>query len=209
MGLEALKAIGPVAGALGGPVLSSLFAPEGQELSSFEGHGAIDPVTMLGNVNALIGRMGRGVADRAATPISLPSAYVQQPGVYSGGGLPMPIGVVGSDPALENPSLLNLQGMGEFQNLFNGLGSLGSASTEGGYVDPSGYHAGEGSGTDRAAVPKFGEGPPAVQEPLQEPSATRRKGYAQLVRGSDLLAEPDDMDRGLAAARLLLQNLPV
>lgn len=208
MGLDPGSAL--LAGSLGGPVLSALFAPEGQELSSFEGHGAIDPVTMLGNVNALIGRMGRGVADRAATPISLPSAYVQQPGVYSGGGLPMPIGVVGSDPALENPSLLNLQGMGEFQNLFSGHDGMLSGRPEpdgdtgDSYVKPDGYHADPDLAmySDRVAIPKSAAD-------ATTPTTTRRKGYAQLVRGSDLLAEPDDMDRGLAAARLLLQNLPV
>jgi hypothetical protein len=123
MGLEAIKAIGPMAGMLFGPMLGGLTAPEGQELSSFEGKGAIDPVNMLNHVNDLIGRIGQGVTDRAATPVSVPSAYVQQPGVYTGGGMPMPIGLVGMDPALSNPSLLNLQGMGQFQNIFNGVPS--------------------------------------------------------------------------------------
>lgn len=115
--------IAPLIGQLGGPVLASLFAPDGQELSSFEGHGAIDPVTMLSNVNTLLGRIGQGVSDRAASPVAVPSAYAQQPAVYSGGGLPMPIGLTAQDPALANSSLLNLQGLGQFQNLFQGLGN--------------------------------------------------------------------------------------
>lgn len=139
MGVAGLQALGPMIGALGGPVLSSLFAPEGQELSSFEGYGEIDPVTMLQNANALIGNAGRGIAERAATPISLPSAYVQSTPVFTGGGLPMPIGLTGSDPALVNPSLLNLQGMGQFQNLFSGVGtgpSYGSTTGASAFTPP-------------------------------------------------------------------------
>ena len=206
MGLAGLQAAGPIIGALGGPVLSSLFAPEGQELSSFEGRGALDPVTMLTNVNTMLGRVGKGVTERAATPISLPSSYVQTPPVFSGGGLPMPIGVSGQDPALANPSLMNLQGMGQFQDLFKGITSPdGSTDDDGGSV----IH---GKGfvqdpnlppSDRTAVPK------SSASGMSE-SVTRRKAPASLVRGADLIddgAQLDDIGRAEAAIRLLMDNL--
>ena len=206
MGLEFLKAAGPMIGAVGGPTLSALFTPEGQELSSFEGRGALDPVTMLTNVNTILGRVGKGVTERAATPISLPSSYVQTPPVFSGGGLPMPIGVSGQDPALANPSLLNLQGMGQFQDLFTGIASPhGSTDDDGGNVI-------RGQGfiqdpnlppSDRTAVPK------SSASRLSE-SVTRRKASASLVRGADLMdegAELDDIGRAEAAIRLLMDNL--
>lgn len=44
---------------------------------------------------------------RAKTPVRLRSAFVQQPPVFVGGGLPMPIGVTGMDPALKDSRLLS------------------------------------------------------------------------------------------------------
>ncbi len=41
--------------------------------------------------------------DRLKSPIELPGAYAQQLPVFIGGGLPMPIGVTGVDPALSDP----------------------------------------------------------------------------------------------------------
>ena len=218
MGLDpatmmALTAAGQVAG----PVLANLFAPEGQELSSFEGRGALDPVTMLNNVNTLMGRIGQGVTDRAATPVGLPSAYVQQPGVMTGGGMAMPIGLVASDPALSNPSLLNLPGMGEFQNIFTDL--VGQPDpTDDSYVDPDGYHADpDVPAGDRRAVPRTGTPAGTIQESPSAATTTRRRGidtgvgqdgYGNLVRGADLMAEQgDDLDQGLASAQLLLDAL--
>lgn len=236
MGLAGFQAAAPLIGAVVGPTLSALFAPDGQELSSFEGHYGVDPVTQLQNVNALINRLGRGVSDRAASPVSLPSSYVQQTPVISGGGLPMPIGLTGSDPALANPSLLNLQGMGEFQNLFSGLDGgasrfgvptgPGVSTPPGGGVQPG---AGDGEdfyGTnnnidtgafDDFYLPSFDQrteqnrqGTTDGAAPRQDNAAesvTRRRPYGQLVRGNDLLQQPDDMDRAEAAVKLLLQNL--
>lgn len=211
-------------GSLGGPMLASMFAPDGQQLQSFSGHGALDPVNMLDMANTLIGRVGRGVTDRAATPISLPSAYVQQPGAYTGGGLPFPVGLVASDPALANPSLLNLPGMGEFQNLFAGFDPLGEgAPGENGNVDPlTGYTAPPGLQTDRRAVPKNGTGIPSsgddggsgTAQPLT--AGPRRPGLG--LRAADILDDGasglgtksvvgDDLDQAHGAASLLLEAL--
>jgi len=198
-------------GLLGGPMLAGLFGPEGQDLSSFEGT-SVDPVSMLQNANTLIGRVGKGVTDRAASPISLPSSYVQQPPVFTGGGMPMPIGVVGSDPALANPSLLNLQGMEEFQNLFSGVSGGGDS---GAYVSPDGYRS-PNDESNRYAVPKDSSWSDDLSEPSDPLAATasdrvtRRKAPAQLVRGADLLAEDqsgDDLERAIGAAKLLMQSM--
>lgn len=194
-----------IAGQLGGPVLSSLFAPEGQELSSFEGRGALDPVSMLSNVNSLIGRIGKGVSERASTPFSLPSAYVQTPANFTGGGLPMPIGVSGEDPALANPSLLNLNGMGQFQDLFSGL----TASP----YDPSNPNPNPvDADTGYSRDPYTPQGDrQAVPKASADGSVTRRREPASLVRGADLLADDasqaDDMDRAVGAVKLLLQSM--
>lgn len=43
---------------------------------------------------------------RAKQPVRLRSSFVQQPPQFFGGGLPMPIGLTGMDPALMDPNLL-------------------------------------------------------------------------------------------------------
>lgn len=103
--------LGMLGAGIGGPMLSAMFAPEGQELQSFQDVPGLKPTDFLGQTRDLMGELGGLLSDRASQPVSLPSAYVQQPGAYTGGGLPMPIGVVGQDPALENPDLLTRPGM--------------------------------------------------------------------------------------------------
>lgn len=107
---------------LGGALLSGLFGGGGsdQERNSFSGTAA-DPVRMLSNANTFANNFGRILADRAAQPITLRGATVQQPGAYTGGGMPMPIGLVATDPAIKDPSLLTLAGNPLFAHLFDGM----------------------------------------------------------------------------------------
>lgn len=80
----------------GGSALGRIFAPQGQKLMSFEGSGATDPHAMLNEAkNMLEGVYGLNVA-RASSPVDMSDAYVQSPPSYTGGALPMPIGVTGS-----------------------------------------------------------------------------------------------------------------
>lgn len=200
MGLEAFKAIGPVVGMLGGPVLANMFAPEGQELNSFSGKGSqVDPVALMTEFNRLFGNIGQGITDRAASPISLPSAVAQQPGVYTGGGLPLPIGLSSIDPALANPSLLSLQGLGQFERTFTPPKQGPTGPT-----DPN--------------PPPVNPDPTGPKDPTQYPASpsmtTRRRGLegmagGQLVRGQDLLTEEsgDDLDQAYGAVNLLLESL--
>ena len=107
---------------LGGSLLNGIFGgSDSGERKSFEGKGSISPEAMMRSNQALLGNFGKALTDRMNTPVSLPSAYAQQPGVYTGGGMPFPIGLVATDPALKNPSLLNRPGMGEFANVMSGL----------------------------------------------------------------------------------------
>lgn len=210
-------------GSLGGPMLAGMFAPEGQELKSFEGHGALDPVNMLDMANTIIGRVGRGVADRAQQPVSLPSAFVQQPGAYTGGGLAFPIGLVASDPALADPSLLTLPGMDQFAGIFDGFDDVGAGDPgQHGTVNPDdGYTAPPGLQGDRRAVPKHGDafggdGGAVNEPPLAASTGPRRPGMG--LRASDILNDGasgigtsihggDDLDQAHGAAQLLLDAL--
>ena len=160
---------------------------------------------MLHNVNSLIGRIGGAATQRAGAPVSLPSSYVQSLPVYAGGGMPMPIGATGQDPALADPSLLSLQGLDQFKGIFDGLTAqpYDPSNPSPNPVSPEGYerdpYTPQG---DRIAVPK------AASAASTE---TRRRQPASLVRGADLLAEDegqvDDMQRAEAAIKLLMQNM--
>ena len=225
MGVEGatLQALIGAGGALGGPVLSQLFAPEGQELSSFEGRGRVDPVSMLSQANWLINRLGQATANRAGQPISLPSSYVQQPGAFSGGGLPMPIGLVASDPALANPSLLSLPGMEDFAGMFDHIedwqSGLVDNKGDAGRGDAPDDKFGGGSG-DRAddKLDQDGSGrfastiTPAGQaaSAAMDAGPRRRSSGGNLVRTADLINADEgtsDLDQGYGAAQLLLDAL--
>lgn len=72
---------------------------------------SVDPRDLIGSgventqsaLEAAISRLGQGV--------SLPSAQVQGVPTFTGGGLPMPIGLLGTDPAAKNPGLLSKSGV--------------------------------------------------------------------------------------------------
>jgi hypothetical protein len=85
--------------------------PEATPMGSFEGSGATDPIYAHRELLASL-RGGRNALEELlSSPISLPSAFAQQLPAFSGGGLPMPIGVTGVDPALRNPGMLTRKGI--------------------------------------------------------------------------------------------------
>lgn len=208
MGLD--PATATLIGSIAGPAIAGLFAPEGTELQSFTGHGSIDPVNMLHSANTMFGRFGNAITQRAAQPISLRSAYAQQPTAFTGGGLPFPIGLSGVDPALDDPSLLTLPGLTEFDGLFDGLVSSQNPGDTG-FVDPRGYHAPPGmTSGDRRAVPRNDTLP--IQESPSAGTGPRRPGMG--LRASDILDDNpllprggDDLDQAHGAASLMLEAL--
>ena len=113
----------------------------------------------------------------------------------------MPIGLVASDPALENRSLQSLQGLGAFEN-------LGIPTPFVGVDDPNlpdqSRPTPDGKRTDG--------------DPVDTPGRTRRRSddsaafgandgeYGQLVRASDLMAGgEDDLSQALGSVELLLE----
>ena len=100
-------------GMIGSAVMSGLGGALGQ---SAEGKlygytGDAWPPWLLNRARANVEQMGAIAAERAGMPVSLPSAFVQQPPMFRGGGLPMPIGVTGRDPALMRPLLMGRPGI--------------------------------------------------------------------------------------------------
>lgn len=191
-GAQAYPAIAMVASQL----IGSLMAPEGQELQTFEGEGALDPKQMLGESKIRIEDMIRQLGERANRPVSLPSAYVQQPPVFTGGGLPMPIGVSGMDPALANPKLLRIPGLSGWDG--EGNGPPGS--------DDPGF---PGGGVDESPTPGYpGEG---TKEPVPEarvlsPRRRMTSSTAMPDAGAPNVSEHDDLLQGRGAVELLLRS---
>ena len=112
---------GLIAALLGGGALSGLGAAFGQQADVKPFSSASnDPETLL--IEALTGtRNLAGIyANRAASPISLQGAVVQQPPTFTGGGAPMPIGLTGQDPAWQDARLYSTPGVGEIPEEFLG-----------------------------------------------------------------------------------------
>lgn len=105
-----------------GPLLQGLFSDDDTPRRSFAGTGPTSPTSLMRRNLDFQNKLGGVLADRAAQPVTLRSAYAQTPGAYTGGGLPFPIGVTAQDPALKDPSLLTLPGIKGLEGLFNGLG---------------------------------------------------------------------------------------
>lgn len=96
------------------PLIGSLLGGDDgdaqQIRQSFAGTG-LDPRL----VGQDVGDVTRGFADMinqvTSNPPQLTGTVVQQPPVFTGGSLPFPVGVTGVDPAIADPSLLDVPGL--------------------------------------------------------------------------------------------------
>lgn len=178
-GIETAMLVSAIASALG----SAFGGGGGQDRESFKNqrHGTqlnLDPRAVLGDIMTTLGRQGANLEDRATSPISLPGAYAQPLPIYSGGGLPFPIGATGRDPALDNPAQhLSIPGMAG-RDIFTGLGGRAT-----------------GGQMPRADERQW-EPPPGWGGPWTNQQA----GRDLLKRGG---TPPDDMDQAEAAFQLL------
>jgi hypothetical protein len=84
---------------IGGQILSNITAPDGQQLESFDGQPDINANAMMQEILPMLRDQYKRGVDRAKAPVNLPSSYVQGLPTFSGGGMPMPIGVTGRDYA--------------------------------------------------------------------------------------------------------------
>lgn len=185
---------------LGGSVIGALGAPEGQELQSFEGEGAQDPRQALSDARGGITEMIDLLKRRANQPIQLRGAYAQQPPVFAGGGMPMPIGVTGQDPALFDPSLLSLPGVpmptGNPSMSFPRTHAGGGVDSNDGYIP----HDDAIFDPDRTAVPRNETNPgmPRRRSPAAASASTA---------GATNVSTYDDLPQGAGAVELLLRSM--
>lgn len=114
MGLDPVTLSAIIGGA--GRIGASIFAPQGQMLSSFENDPTLNPGKMLlQSDNAVNSVFGPALA-RAFSPVDMSDAYVQSPPSFTGGGMPVPVGVTGSwgagKPAVASPPSSSLPSFG-------------------------------------------------------------------------------------------------
>lgn len=134
----------------GSNIFGNLFGGggEGQDLQTFEGERrgnlSLDPRDVMAHGITAMGRFGDSLNDILSQPVNLRSAYVQDLPSFSGGGLPMPIGVSGRDLAMSDPSLLSLQSPYVNRDPFQGLGTFLSG-------DPLGQSSGVPQGSNPGA----------------------------------------------------------
>lgn len=109
-GTEIALLISSLMGGIGG-----MFGGEGQELESFSREAwdgvNLDPRKLMATGIKQHSGLSSAVTELARKPIKLRSAYAQSPPTFAGGGMPMPIGLTGRDPALDDKSLLELEGL--------------------------------------------------------------------------------------------------
>lgn len=137
---------------------ASLFGGGGsnQERATFEGEQrgglSLDPRDLLGAGITATGRFGDDLYDRYAEGAYLPGAFAQAPPTFTGGGLPMPIGVTGRDlqearPDQQSPHLRS--GGVTRRDPFQGLGNMMSGDpTNPGGGQPAPSPEGRGGGND-------------------------------------------------------------
>ena len=199
-----------------GPTLSGLFGNDQQERKSFADDPARpgnDPRNILSSNRNVLDSLFGTLRTRAENGVSLPSAYAQQPGAYTGGGMAMPIGLVASDPALSNPLMLSIPGISGVR------------------VDPTPRDRTNPPRDPTAPPPDDGTGdgvptiPPDVVDPGESGPYFRGSGasaatvsgprrrvapdgdYGQLVRATDLGGGEggDELSRAMGSVQLLLE----
>ena len=105
-GPEAALAIGMIGSSLAG----GLMAPEGQELTSFEGIPGADPAQMFGETKGLLSNYLNAMIKDAGQPVKLNTTVAPLP-IFKGGALPTSISAGAVDPNRYSPSLRSTPGV--------------------------------------------------------------------------------------------------
>jgi hypothetical protein len=174
-------------GSLLGPLLGGGNEDSQQIRQSFAGTG-MDPRLVGRDVSDITRGFGGMVDQVTSNPPQLTGTIAQQPPVFTGGSLPFPVGVTGVDPAIADPSLLQVPGL-DASGLQDALDSLailtgGEASELAGdekrQLSRTRFEGKEGTG--RTAIPRElmppGGGlipgqPPTAVEDLEDPFSSR------------------------------------
>jgi hypothetical protein len=179
----------------------------------------LDPGQGMLDSRKMITDLGDILTQYAQEPIDLSSSYVQPLPTFTGGGLPMPIGVTGRDPALSNPSLLTNRRQNTVVHRDVPPPEGGSFPQDGFWPDPN--NPPDTSGGNPIPIPNPDEtvqygGLPGMQSLSgTTPGGRSSRGSSgtvarrRLGQGSGrLTTDPgDDSQKASAAVQLLLQSI--
>ena len=152
--------------------------------------------------------LGGIVTDRLAQDVKLPGAYVQAPPTVTGGGLPMPLGIFGQDPANADPSMLSIAGLpNAVARAGGGGGGGGGAGIFGGSTDSGGGGGGESEGGPTEPTP--GDGLPfrATPQSLTQGVRESLRGGGNMFGGGAGNIGDDDVNQAQGAVDLLSQSI--
>ena len=198
-----------LAAALGGGMgsLGAIFAPEGQELSSFEEYNPeIDPRAQATDLNKYLSAYLNMALDEAREPVTSSTVVKPLPS-FSGGGLPFDISAPAVDPHRQIASLRTLEPSGGQLSPWPSPDELNRrpGTTPRRPVPRPPASGGGGGGTgggepSRPALPRPDGGQAAMFAPAEEDSGSY--DLSQFSGG-----EPSDLDQAEGAIELLLQQL--
>lgn len=193
-----LSALMMMLGMMGSSAISSATQPRP---NGFRGVG-ISPEDILkmglGKTNDLYGALSTA----ANKGVNLRSSYAQTPPSYAGGGMPMPFGVTGTDPALRDPSLLSLPGLGIPGYLGGSTSSTGGVPNAGG-PNGDGRPNPNGAPTTGTAVPRPPGQVPGTSTPAPPPNPSNTEPGPRVGRNSVGVGIGDDPAQALAAFRMM------
>jgi hypothetical protein len=130
-------------------VLGGIFAPEGQNLSSFESRG--QPLALAHDLRKGLGDYLQLAIEEAGKDVTVDTTVAPLPS-FTGGGLPFPIGAPALDPTRRNPERRTL-GAPEFPEGFMSL--LTERQTGGGEGPPDDYPPDDYPPDDDEGDPRF------------------------------------------------------
>lgn len=167
-----------------------------QELQSFEGAPGVDPKQKMRSLYDTISKIAPSILARANEPITLGSSFVQTPGGFSGGGLPMNIGVTGVDPAVSGGSwnLMNRQLLSHQGIPTSGMDTSGIFG-----ADTSGDNPSRGGAQPRGSESRSG-GPDYGPQPGDPTGSTGQNG-------EDTQSYPNSLAGGVDDALSMLRIL--
>lgn len=174
---------------LGGTSLFNSMSQQDRQSFSKSPNQSIHPDVMLGDLRSMLRDITPAFKERASRPVQLRSAYAQNVPTFTGGGMPMPVGLYGEDPALKDPSLLTLPGFNMGQP--NAVGSQYPTPTA---QNPS--NSGVGPGGGGASIP----GPPTTNPGRDEAGGEGKRSAAGYAARQIDQADVDEMMNWLRLA---------
>lgn len=198
-----------MAGMMGSSLIGGITAPQGQQLTSFEGIPGADPAEMFGETKGLLSDYLNAMITQAGQPVKLNTTVAPLP-IFKGGALPTSIGATALDPNRYSPSLRETPGTPIAKRTLSEVDPSATrrrtpnyqdGTSPGGTTDPGGVDHPDDGRTPYTPPPPSGR--TAMPPPRPTPTVAPR------TLGGDLVENPENPrrvvpdDQASAAAELL------